>query len=63
MAEKNGFATSKEQLLSTRILDLVVVCDASTYGVGAILFHRMPDGTERPIRLVYHEPLWRWQRL
>ena len=59
MVEKSAFLASKEQLLSNQVLihydpkmELVVVCDASAYGVGAVLSHRLPDGTERPIGFV-----------
>ena len=59
MAEKSAFVASKEQLLSNQVLihydrkmELVVACDASAYGVGAVLSHRLPDGIERPIGFV-----------
>ena len=54
-----AFHQSKELLTSTNLvthydpsLPLTLACDASAYGIGAVLAHRMPDGLERPVGYV-----------
>ena len=51
-----GLQKSKELLLSSKVLvhldpdrEVVLACDASPYGLGAVLSHKMPDGVERHI--------------
>ena len=54
--EQESFQQSKNLLLSSKVLvhfdpklPVVLACDASSYGVGAVLAHKMPDGTEKVI--------------
>ena len=54
--QAKAFSASKELLTSSNCLThfdsslvLTLACDASNYGVGAVLFHKMTDGSERPI--------------
>ncbi|XP_044139657.1 uncharacterized protein K02A2.6-like [Bufo gargarizans] len=53
---EEAFRLSKELILSSRVLvhydlkkPVILACDASPYGLGAVLSHVMPDGKERPI--------------
>ena len=53
---ESAFQKSKSQLLSSDVLvpyevnrELILACDASPYGVGAVISHVMDDGSERPI--------------
>ena len=55
-SQQNAFDKVKQQLVSSELLvhydgesDLVLACDASPYGVGAVLSHRFNTGQERPI--------------
>jgi len=55
-AQEVAFNRIKESILSNKVLihyntelELVVACDASPVGLGAVLSHRFSDGTEKPI--------------
>ena len=54
--QEKAFSTLKSQLTSDRLLvhfdpqkPLTLACDASPYGVGAVLSHHLEDGSEQPI--------------
>ena len=54
--QKQAFQESKELLMSSQLLvqfdpslEIHLACDASAYGIGAVLSHKMPDGSEKPI--------------
>ena len=57
--EESAFQESKKLLTSSNLLvhfdpslPLILSCDASMYGIGAVLAHRMTDGSEKPIGYV-----------
>ena len=54
--ENTAFQKSKKLLSSAEILvhydptkEVILACDASPYGIGAVLSHKMSDGSDRPI--------------
>ena len=63
-----AFNKAKSMLASTELLvhvdpkkDLIISCDACSYGVGAVLLHKVIDGTEQPINHV-HIQIIRYRR-
>ena len=58
-AERVVFATSKKLLLSSQVLvhfdpnlPIILACNTSAQGIGALLSRKYPDGSERPIGFV-----------
>ncbi|XP_049514382.1 uncharacterized protein K02A2.6-like [Dermacentor silvarum] len=54
--QEAAFTQSKQLLTSAEVLiyydtklPLLLCCDASPYGIGAVLAHRMPSGEEKPV--------------
>ena len=54
--QEEAFLTSKRLLTSSQVLihfdpkpEIVLSCDASAYGIGAVLSHQLADGPEKPI--------------
>ena len=59
---KNAFQKSKKLLSSAEILvhydstkEITLACDASPYGIGAVLSHKMSDGLDHPIGFASEE--------
>ena len=59
--QRKAFQQAKESLTSDCVLahfepakQLILACDASPYGVGAVLSHRMEDGKDKPIAFSSH---------
>jgi len=57
--ERDTFNASKKLLLSSQVLvhfnprlPIILACDASAHGIGAVLSHKSPDGSEKPIGFV-----------
>ena len=54
--QQQAFENSKQLLSSSQLmvhfdptLEIRLACDASAYGIGAVLSHVMPDGSQKPI--------------
>lgn len=55
---EKAFFQSKELLMLGKVgllvhlnpnFDLILACDASSYGIGSVLSHKFPNGDEKPI--------------
>ena len=53
---QQAFQAAKHSLTSSKVLvhfdpklPVILECDASQYGIGAVISHRFPNGHERPI--------------
>ena len=64
--QQSAFEASKDLLQSEQVLvhyqpdvDLVVSCDSPGFGLGPVLSHRFPDGTERGISVLHPGPCQR----
>ena len=54
--QQDAFETAKSQLTTDRVLvhydptkSIILACDASPYGLGAVLSHKLDNGEEKPI--------------
>ena len=57
--QQEAFVKAKKLLSSSQLLvhfdpklEIRLACDASAYGIGAVLSHLMPDGSEKPVGFV-----------
>jgi len=57
--QETAFVESKKLLLSSQVLvhfnpklEICLACEASNYGIGAVLSHKLPNGQEKPIGFV-----------
>ena len=57
--QEKAFTESKKLLLSSQLLvhfdptlEIQLACDASAYGISAVLSHKMPNGSEKPVGFV-----------
>lgn len=60
---EKAFCQSKELLLWGKVgllvhfnpnVDLILACDASSYGIGSVLSHKFPNGDDKPITYASH---------